>query len=172
MFRKLLMMVTILFCFILQSTVFPAISMGGVVPNIFIIIASTYGFMRDETEGLLAGFFCGILCDVFYGNILGFYALLYMMIGFINGKFSRIFYPEDIKLPMALITLSELSFSTVCYILLFLLNGRFNVLWYFMHLILPELIYTILVTLVLYPVILFVNQKLDAFERKRAQQFV
>ena len=120
MFRKLLMMVTILFCFILQSTVFPAISMGGVVPNIFIIIASTYGFMRDETEGLLAGFFCGILCDVFYGNILGFYALLYMMIGFINGKFSRIFYPEDIKLPMALITLSELSFSTVCYILLFL----------------------------------------------------
>ncbi|MDY6104957.1 MAG: rod shape-determining protein MreD [Acetatifactor sp.] len=172
MFRKLLMMVTILFCFILQSTVFPAISMGGVVPNIFIIIASTYGFMRDETEGLLAGFFCGILCDVFYGNILGFYALLYMMIGFINGKFSRIFYPEDIKLPMALITLSELSFSTVCYILLFLLNGRFNVLWYFMHLILPELIYTILVTLVLYPVILFVNQKLDAFERKRAQKFV
>lgn len=172
MFRKLLMMVTILFCFILQSTVFPAISMGGVVPNIFIIIASTYGFMRDETEGLLAGFFCGILCDVFYGNILGFYALLYMMIGFINGKFSRIFYPEDIKLPMALITLSELSFSTVCYILLFLLNGRFTVLWYFMHLILPELIYTILVTLVLYPVILFVNQKLDAFERKRAQKFV
>ena len=172
MFRKLLMMVTILFCFILQSTVFPAISMGGVVPNIFIIIASTYVFMRDETEGLLAGFFCGILCDVFYGNILGFYALLYMMIGFINGKFSRIFYPEDIKLPMALITLSELSFSTVCYILLFLLNGRFNVLWYFMHLILPELIYTILVTLVLYPVILFVNQKLDAFERKRAQKFV
>lgn len=172
MFRKLLMMVTILFCFILQSTVFPSISMGGVVPNIFIIIASTYGFMRDETEGLLAGFFCGILCDVFYGNILGFYALLYMMIGFINGKFSRIFYPEDIKLPMALITLSELSFSTVCYILLFLLNGRFNVLWYFMHLILPELIYTILVTLVLYPVILFVNQKLDAFERKRAQKFV
>lgn len=172
MFRRLLMMVTILFCFILQSTVFPAISMGGVVPNIFIIIASTYGFMRDETEGLLAGFFCGILCDVFYGNILGFYALLYMMIGFINGKFSRIFYPEDIKLPMALITLSELSFSTVCYILLFLLNGRFNVLWYFMHLILPELIYTILVTLVLYPVILFVNQKLDAFERKRAQKFV
>ena len=172
MFRKLLMMVTILFCFILQSTVFPAISMGGVVPNIFIIIPSTYGFMRDETEGLLAGFFCGILCDVFYGNILGFYALLYMMIGFINGKFSRIFYPEDIKLPMALITLSELSFSTVCYILLFLLNGRFNVLWYFMHLILPELIYTILVTLVLYPVILFVNQKLDAFERKRAQKFV
>ena len=128
--------------------------------------------MRDETVGLLAGFFCGILCDVFYGNILGFYALLYMMIGFINGKFSRIFYPEDIKLPMALITLSELSFSTVCYILLFLLNGRFNVLWYFMHLILPELIYTILVTLVLYPVILFVNQKLDAFERKRAQKFV
>lgn len=172
MFRKLLMIVTILFCFVLQSTVFPAISMGGVVPNIFIIIASTYGFMRDETEGLLAGFSCGILCDVFYGNVLGFYALLYMVIGFINGKFSRIFYPEDIKLPMALITLSELSFSTVCYIFLFLLNGRINILWYIMHLILPELIYTILVTLVFYPVILFVNQKLEAFERKRAQKFV
>lgn len=172
MFRKLLMVITVCFCFLLQGTVFPAFSMGGVVPNLFIILASTYGFMRDENEGLITGFFCGLICDVFFGEIIGFYALIYMFIGFINGKFARVFYPEDIKLPLALITLSELSFSTVCYILLFLLNGRFNVLWYFLHLMLPELIYTIIVTLFFYPVILFVNQKLEAFERKRVQRFV
>ena len=170
--RKVIVTLFVVLCFILQCSVFNSLALGGIIPNLMIILTSSFGFMRGEKEGLLIGFFSGLLCDIFFGSFLGFYAMIMVYIGFINGKFCRIFYPEDIKLPMALITLSELSFSTVCYILLFLLNGRFNILWYFMHLILPELIYTILVTLVLYPVILFVNQKLDAFERKRAQKFV
>ena len=112
------------------------------------------------------------MSDIFFGGFLGFYALLMMYIGFLNGKFCKIFYPEDIKLPLALIVVSDLSYGIICYILTFMLRSRFAFSYYFLHIILPEALYTIVVTLFLYPVILKVNEKLESHERKRAQKFV
>ena len=172
MLRKIVVTVFIIVCFVLQCSVFDAIAFAGIIPNLMIILTSSFGFMRGEEDGLVIGFFCGLLCDVFFGNFLGFYALVLMYIGYINGKFSRIFYPEDIKLPLALIIVSDISYGVLCYCLMFLLRGRFNFPYYFTRVILPEALYTIVVTMFLYPLILKVNQKLEAKEKRSAQKFV
>ena len=119
------------FCFILQCTLFKRLSFGGISPNLLLITTTSLGFMRGEKQGLLAGFVSGLFVDIFFGDVIGLYAMLYMYIGYLNGKFSRIFYPEDIKLPLALITLSDLSYGMVCYIVLFLLRGRLNFPYFF-----------------------------------------
>ena len=121
---------------------------------------------------LVIGFFSGLLTDVFFGSFLGFYALVLMYIGYLNGKFSRTFYPEDIKLPLALIVVSDLSYGMLCYVLTFMLRGRLQFTYYFTRIILPEALYTIVVTLFLYPLILKVNEKLESREKRRAQKFV
>ncbi len=172
MLRKIIMAFLILFCFLLQVTLFRSLAFAGIGPNLLIVLTSSFGFMRGEKEGLLIGFFSGILCDIFFADMLGFYALVYMYIGFLNGKFCKIFYPEDIKLPMALITVSDLSYGMICYVLLFLLQGRLNFLFYLRTVILPETVYTIVITCLLYPLALFVNNRLEGFERKRAKKFV
>ena len=172
MLRKFTVALLILICYILQSSVFSGLTFAGIIPNLMIILTSSFGFMRGEKEGLVIGFFCGLLTDIFFGSFLGFYALVLMYIGYLNGKFSRIFYPEDIKLPIALIVTSDLSYGIICYILTFMLRGRFDFAYYFLHIILPEALYTIVVTLFFYPVILKVNEKLEGYERKRAQKFV
>lgn len=172
MLRKFLTTIIILFCFILQCTVFNSIALGGIIPNLLIVLTSAFGFMRGEREGLIIGFVCGFMSDVFFGNILGFHALLLMYIGYVNGKFSRIFYPEDIKLPLALISISDLTYGLSCYVLLFLVQGRLDFLWYFSRVIIPEVLYTIVVTLFLYPVILKLNEKLEERERRSEQKFV
>ena len=167
MLRKITVFILILFSFILQSTVFRSLAFAGIVPNLMIIITAAFGFMRGENEGLIIGFFCGLLTDIFYGSILGYYAMILMYIGFLNGKFNRIFYPEDIKLPLGLIVISDLSYGMICYILLFLLKGKFHFLFYFKQIILPEVVYTIVVTCIMYPLILFINEKLEQREHKR-----
>lgn len=172
MLRKIMLAVMILFCFLLQTTVFRSLAFAGIVPNLLIVLTSAFGFMRGEKEGLWVGFFAGLLCDIFFGDILGFHALVYMYIGFLNGKFCKIFYPEDIKLPIALITVSDLSYGMICYVLLFLLRGRLDFPFYLRAVILPETVYTIVVTCLLYPLVLFVNNRLESFERKRAKKFV
>ncbi len=172
MLRKIVVTVFIIVCFVFQCSVFDSLALGGIIPNLMIILTSSFGFMRGEQEGLLIGFFCGLLNDIFFGGFLGFYALLLMYIGYLNGKFSRIFYPEDIKLPLALIIVSDMSYGIICYILTFMLRSRFDFPYYFLRIILPEALYTIVVTLFLYPVILKANEKLEGHERKRAQKFV
>ena len=172
MLRKITMAVMIIMCFLLQTTLFRSLAFAGIVPDLLIVLTSAFGFMRGEKEGLLIGFFSGMLCDIFFADILGFQALVYMYIGFFNGKFCKIFYPEDIKLPLALITVSDLSYGVICYVLFFLLLGRLNFLFYLRTVILQEVVYTIVITCLLYPMSLFVNNRLEGFERKRAKKFV
>lgn len=170
--RKIILTILVLACFILQCTVFRSLAFGGIIPNLMIILTSSFGFMRGDTEGLVIGFFCGLLSDIFFGDILGFYSLIFMYIGFVNGKFSRIFYPEDIKLPIALIVVSDLTYGIICYILQFLLRGRFEFTYYFTRVILPEAVYTIMVTILLYPLILKINEGLEVKEKRSEQKFV
>ena len=172
MLRKIFVFCTVIIGYLLQCTVFHRISLGGIVPNILIIITSSFGFMRGKKEGLMIGFFAGFLIDVFYGDILGFYALIYMVIGYLNGFFKQLFYPEDIKLPLILISGSELLYCFSAYVFLFLLRSKFNFSFYFVHIILPEIVYTILVTLVFYKIILWINEKLEIREKRSASKFV
>ena len=170
--RKLLIGVLILVCFLLQCTVFHALSFGGIIPNLLIILTASYGFMGGRKSGLLTGFLSGLLLDIFFGEVIGFYALIYMYIGYINGTFCKIFFPEDIKLPLCLISASDLAYNILCYCLLFLLRSRFQIGYYFMNIILPEVIYTVAVSLILYPLILKIDQKLTEHEKRSAKKFV
>ena len=122
MLRFLVSFFLTIFCFVLQSTVFPAISFGGIVPNLMIVLTASFGFMRGEKSGLLFGFFCGLLADIFFGSFIGLYALIYMYIGYLNGQFHHI--------------------------------------------------YTIVVTLLLYPLILWINKRLESREQRSARKFV
>ena len=72
----------ILVCFILQTTVFQRLAIGSIVPNLLLIATVSFGFMQGKITGIWAGFLCGILKDIFYGNLLGFYALIYLCIGY------------------------------------------------------------------------------------------
>ena len=170
--RKITVFIIIAVCFLLQPTLFQALSFASISPNLLIIVTASFGFMRGKKEGLWIGFFSGLLLDIFSGSILGFYALLYMYIGYINGCFRKMFFPEDIKLPLALIAGSDLTCNFVIYILRFFFRGKFQIGYYLFHIILPELVYTMLITIFLYFVILKINQRLEVIEKRSASKFV
>lgn len=170
--RKIAVFFIIVLCFLLQSTLFQAWAFASISPNLLIVVTSSFGFMRGRKEGMWIGFFCGLLLDIFFGSVIGFYALVYMYIGYLNGFFRKRFFPEDIKLPIILISASDLAYSLMVYLFLFLLRSRFQFPYYLLHIILPELVYTIVVTIFLYFIILKINQKLEEIERRSAGKFV
>ena len=170
--RKLILAVLILLAFVLQGTVFQTLSIASIVPNLLLILTVSFGFMRGKKEGMFVGFFCGLLIDIFYGSMIGFYALIYMYIGFCNGFLYKIFFDEDVKLPIALIAASDLLFGLVNYVCLYMLQGDFAFGTYLTRIIMPELVYTVLVTLILYQIILQINKKLEVEEQRSASKFV
>lgn len=172
MLRKIVIAVMVLFSFVLQGTLMQWISLGNTAPNLLIIITAAYGFMRGKKSGLLVGFFCGLLTDIFFGEVIGFYAIIYMYIGYGNGLFNRIFFPEDIKLPLFLITVSDFIYGIVIYLLLYLLRGRFHIDFYLLHVIVPEMVYTIVMTVIIYPIFLKLNRIFDKIEKRSEKKFV
>lgn len=170
--RKLVSFALIIICFLIQSTLLDKLTFASIKPNFLIVLTSSFGFMRGKKEGMAVGLFCGLLMDVFWGNLLGFHMLIYTVIGYLNGMFQRLFYDDDIKLPLALIAASEAVYGIVIYICMFMLQGEFDFLYYLAHIILPELVYTILITLVLYQVIRYINRKLVKEEQRSASKFV
>ena len=164
--------VILLAAYLLQCTVFSALELAGIKPNLLIIVTASFGFMRGSREGMLVGFFSGLFVDIQFGGMIGFYALIYLLIGFINGLFEQMYFDEDIKLPLFLIMISEFIYGVVIYFLEFLLRSDFDFLYYLNRIIVPELIYTIVITIGLYPLIHFINQKLEAEEKRSASKFV
>ncbi len=170
--RKIVMVILVAAAFLLQSTVFGRLAFANIRPNLMIIVTASLGFMRGERGGMAVGFMSGLLIDLFWGGLLGFYTLIYTVIGYLNGTFHRMFFDDDIKFPLILIGISDLMYSFVGYMCLFMLRGKFIFTYFLGHVMLPELVYTILVTLVLYQIILHVNRRLEAEEQRSASRFV
>ena len=162
----------ILASYILQCAVFPALAISNIKPNLMLIVTSSFGFMRGPREGMFVGFASGLLIDIQYGDMIGFYALIYLAAGFINGLFEQMYFDEDIKLPLFLIAGSDFIYGVVIYFLMFLLRSDFQFLYYLNRIIIPETIYTIVITLAVYPLLLFINRRLEAEEKRSAIKFV
>ena len=168
MLRFLFDALLIIICFILQNTIFQTLALASISPNLLVILTSSIGLMRGKKEGMLVGFFCGFMVDIFYGDLFGFYALVYMYIGYLSGFFNKIFYDDDIKLPMLLISAREFLYSLIVYVFLFMFRTRFEFGYYLIHIIIPELVYTIVVTLFLYRIINGINRRLERREKRSA----
>lgn len=105
--RIIITAVLILAAYLIQCTVLPFLEIAGIKPNLLIIVTSSIGFMRGSREGMYTGIAAGLLTDIQFGDMIGFYAMIYLLIGFINGLFRQVYFDEDIKLPLFLITISE-----------------------------------------------------------------
>lgn len=155
----------ILSCLILQSTVCQMISIASIKPNLLIILTVSFGLMRGRKSGMLIGFFCGLLTDIFFESILGFNALIYMLAGYFGGYFYRIFYDDDIKTPLFLISVGDVFYGIMQYGFRFLLRGRIHFFYYLGRVILPEMFYTLILTIVCYQIFYSINQKLKLSDK-------
>jgi rod shape-determining protein MreD len=97
---------------------------------------------------------------MFFGNVMGPYAFIYMTLGYANGFFHRIYYVEDVLLPMVMITVNDLLYNIMVYVAFFMLRNRLDLLSYFSKVIVPEMVYTIIVTLFFYKLLVKINLRL------------
>ena len=159
--RKITLAFLILAAFLLQTTVFQYFQIASVTPNLLLILTSAFGLMRGKKEGLMVGFFSG--------SLFGFYALLYMYIGYLNGFFCKVFYDDDIKVHIVLVAASDLVYSLLMYVLQFLLRVRLHFFDYLAHIILPEMVYTVVLSILLYRLLFIINRKLTENEMEGQQ---
>ncbi len=165
--RFLVISVLLILSFLLQTTVFSLHDVTGSAPNLTLILTMSFGIMRGRREGMLTGFFSGLLYDLFFGSYLGIYAFIYMTIGYLNGLFHQKYLMEDISLPVFIIIVDQLFLDLVIFIGNFLLRNRTDLGYFFLHRMIPQLLYDVLITVIIYRVLLRINRYL---RRKAAQE--
>ena len=170
--RKIAMAVLIFICALLQCSVFQLIQIASIKPNMLLIVTVSFGLMRGRKSGLLTGFFCGLVLDLFFEQIFGFQALCYMWIGYFSGYCYRIFYDDDIKTPLLLAGIGDLVYGLMQYFFLFLIRGRIGFFFYLNRIIIPEVLYTILLTIVTYRILYVINQKLNKTDKRSIDSLV
>lgn len=166
--RIIVMAIEVLICFLLQTTVFKWFDLAGIVPNLLLIVTVTYAYLRGKKFGMAVGITCGLLVDSMYGQIIGLYAVLYLLIGYANGFFGKIFNREDKIVPIVLIGFSQFAYFILYYIFNFLLRGKLNIFFYFTTIALPEIVYTTIVAIFFYRIFYNIDTRINGFFEKEA----
>lgn len=135
--------------------------MAGIKPNIIILMTVLIGYRYGKIPGILMGFLTGLLLDMTEGEILGYFALLYLLVGYLNGFANKFYHKDHTLVPLFLIAVSDLSLNLMIYISSYLVRNRLDFLYYFIRIILPELIYTIVISALIYKALDFIFQLLD-----------
>lgn len=158
--------IIIVLCFLMQTTIFQSIALAGEVPNLILIVVVAIAYMRGRKEGMYVGFASGLLIDFVYSDVIGMYAVLFVVIGYVVGICNEIYYRDELSVPIILIAISDFMFNFAYYVFNFLLRGRLDVLYYIRRTILPEVVYTVLVAVVLYQLLHTLNYHLEQKEDK------
>ena len=167
MLRVLVMAVILLANTVLQASAFPYIEILSVKPNTAILIIVSYAVLRNDIEGAIVGFFAGLLQDMFFGDYLGLYAFLGMCTGYLCGKPFKNFFKENYIPPLLLCAASLFAYEFAVYVFRFLLQGKIDIWFYFRTIILPEAIYSIILSLPIYRLLYSLNKCLEAHTRKK-----
>lgn len=162
--RYLIIFLIIIICFLLQTTFFQTFALAGVSPNLLIIIVVSIAYMGGKNQGIIIGLICGLLYDFIYSDVIGLYSLIYMFIGYINGFLNKIYYSDDFTMPIFIIGISDFIYGISVYIFEFLLRGKLNILFYIRRIILPETVYTLLISVILYKILHSINSKIETKE--------
>ena len=165
--RTILNILLMLLAFTIQSGVFPLLPFLASTPNLLLILTFSFGFIYGKKAGMWYGLLAGILLDLFYSGPFGFYTLLYINIGYVNGICTKYYYEDYITLPLILSLLNELAYNFYIYVFSFLIRNRLDFFYYFWEIILPETIFTVVATLFLYRSFLFTNRRLEELEKRR-----
>lgn len=155
----LLVFIIIISCFILQTSILPMILSSDITPNLMIIVTSSYGFMFGDRKGMCIGLVCGLLSDIYFGPLIGFEAGVYAVIGYFSGKFQKILYVEDLAFPLSLIAVCDFVYGILTFVFLFAMRNRLFMRAFLMQRMLPEMVYTLLAALPLYPLLRFLYNR-------------
>lgn len=139
----------ILALYVLQTAILPLLAIHGASPDLLLLFAVSFGFLRGQRLGVLAGFSAGLFMDLASGTFFGMNTLMKMLAGLVAGMLSDRVFKEQIFLPVfSSVVAAVLNYFCLAVIML-LLGYRFNVLYNVGYMLLPIIFYQLVFS---YPV--------------------
>ncbi len=157
----ILIIITFLIIYLLQSNFFSWFNLSGVMPNLFIIFILMIGLFCGEERGIAFGIIFGISLDFFIGKSIGISAIMLGIIGFLGGYLDKNFSKDSRFTMIIMIIVSTLLYEIGNYLFHYLVNNASIKIGLLIKLLIIESVYNTIITIILYPIIVKIGYKLE-----------
>ena len=165
--KSVIIIVEIIIAYLLQTSVFTGLRLADVVPDILMILTASLAYIFGKKSGALTGLLCGMILDCTFGSLIGLYALLYCTIGYMCGYAHVVYDETDYTLPYFVIGGAEFLLNLLYYVLFYFLKGDLDIGYFMVRYLFPRVIYTVLVSILLYRLINLNNNLFTRLMKKK-----
>jgi rod shape-determining protein MreD len=143
----------LLVAFLLQAGIAPQIAVYGIVPNFIFLVVVTLALVEGPVAGAVAGFVGGLLFDLLASSVVGPYALVFCVVGYLAGLIHAHMFAEGWLLPVSVVFIAGLGAEIAYGLILAVLDVGMPLGWSFVRIMLPDAVYNTLLAVLLYPVL-------------------
>ena len=162
-----LLMVSFFVIYFLQANFFTWFTIMGVQPNLFIIYLLFIGLFAGKKIGVILGILFGFYIDLIIGRQIGISGIMFGLIGLIGEYLDKNFSKESRLTIMLMITGSTAIYEIGCYAFnVITLNMNIEILS-FVKILVIEIIYNLLITIIIYPLIQRLGHSLEGVFKTR-----
>lgn len=163
---SVLFFITFLIIYFLQANLFINCKIFGVMPNLFIVLILYIGLFANTIHAISFGIIMGLILDLIYSGNIGITAIMFCVIGYLGSYFDKNFSKES-KLKIVIMVIGATIIYEFGYYGLRGLILGFEFEWLnFMRIIIFEVIYNVLITIILYPLIQKTGYEVDRSFKK------
>lgn len=163
--RKVLTVIGLIIVFLLiyflQVNIFSTFTIAGVKPNLFVIYVLFIGLFANQFLGISLGVVFGIILDLLYGKAIGISAVMLCIIGYLGSYFDKNFSKENKLTIIFMVAGSTLIYELGTYFLNSIILEFSREYLYFIKIVVLEILYNVLLSIILYPLIQKVGYVID-----------
>lgn len=138
---------------ILQIALAPQLALWGIVPNLVFLVIVTLAVLEGPVAGSVAGFVGGLLFDLLGASVVGPYALVFSLVGYVAGLLKANLFAEGWLLPVTVVFVAGLGAEVAYGILMTVLDVGLPFWQTFLRIMLPGAVYNTALAVLLYPVL-------------------
>lgn len=149
--RALTTTLALLVAIVLQVALAPQIAVLGVVPNFVFLVVVTLALLEGPVAGCVAGFFGGLLFDLLGASVVGPYALVFCVAGYVAGLIHANMFAEGWLLPVSVVFIASVGAEITYGVIMSVLDIGLPFWSALVRIMLPGAVYTTVLAVLLYP---------------------
>ena len=149
---------------LLEATWLHQVAIFEITPNLSLLLVVFWGILQGSERGRRLGLWMGLLQDFLFCKVVGFYGLIYYLLGHFCGYYKQEFYKGHYILPFIIVSGADFFYGLLHYVFYYFFQGNLNIGFYLQEKILPEMFYTALISLPIYFLLYLLSKGFNCLE--------
>jgi rod shape-determining protein MreD len=144
---------SLIVAWILQVSVVPYLSIFGVVPNLLFLVVVALALVEGPEAGCIAGFVAGLIFDLLGSSVVGPYALVLCVVGYVAGMLQANMFAEGWLLPVTVVFVAGLGSELAHGLILVVLDVGVPFWTALLRIMIPGALYNTALAVLLFPLL-------------------